>query len=234
MARDDALRLLLIVDYVFDWARDVYRPSILRQLKSLTIGEAHDQVSLASDSDIFSLGRNISNWIQPPPTTVDELNLDERSTIPTPVLGYPSILKLPIPNNKLGLLRSTPLVNSRLSDEDLADTCCVLHPASLPAHRAAALIHEESPQNTISTESNMRIRERDAGVHDDVDFELAAQGVVSWNIILRLSANLKDPVSGFYFGRNKQRCDFVIGQHNINKKKSAMFISGYTSMNLVS
>lgn len=82
MAGDDALRLLLIVDYIFDWARDVYRPSILRQLKSLTIGEAYDHTSLVSDSDIFSLGRNISNWIQPPPSAVDELDSDEQSTVP--------------------------------------------------------------------------------------------------------------------------------------------------------
>jgi hypothetical protein len=63
----------LIVDYIFDWARDVYRPSILRKLKFLAIGEAYDHISQVSDSDIFSL--------------VDELDFDEQSTVPISGLG---------------------------------------------------------------------------------------------------------------------------------------------------
>jgi hypothetical protein len=185
----------LIVDYVFDWARDIYRPSILRQLKSLTIGKAYDQVSLASDSDIFSLGRNISNWIQPPPSAVDELDLDKRSTISTPVLRSPSIFNRPIRNNEFGKLRFASPFKYRLRAEELADTCCVLHAASLPALQATVLIHEETSQNRINTDS-----------------ELATIGFYS-NIKLRLSANLKGHNGGFYFGRNKQLCDFVIGEH---------------------
>lgn len=87
MDRDDALQLLLIVDYVFDWARDVYRPLILRQLKSLTTDKPYDQVSMVSDSDIFSLREKIASWIQPPPSTIDQLNTDEDSTIPSTELG---------------------------------------------------------------------------------------------------------------------------------------------------
>ena len=196
MNRDDALSLLLIVDYVFDWARDVYRPSILRQLKSLAIGKAYDQVSLASDSDIISLGRNISNWIQPPPSIVDELDLDERYCNTTPVLGYPSILNRPVTNDELGKLRPISLVKYGLSDEALADTCCILQPASPTALQMTALIHEETIQNTVR------------GYVD-----LATGGFVSWNIVLRLSAKTKDHAGGFYFGRNKQRCDFVISEH---------------------
>lgn len=49
--RDGSLRLLLIIDYVFDWARDIYRPNILHDLKTLV---ARDTAGLAEDSDIFS------------------------------------------------------------------------------------------------------------------------------------------------------------------------------------
>jgi hypothetical protein len=198
MNRDDALSLLLIVDYVFDWARDVYRPSILRQLKSLAIGKAYDQVSLASDSDIFSLGRNrrnISNWIQPPPSNVDKLDLNERSSNLTPVLVSPGILNHPILNNELGELRSTSLFSSGFSDEDLAVICCVLQPLSSSAFQAASLIHKETPENTVVTKS------------------LIGDHSLSWNIILRLSTTRKDHNGSFYFGRNKQRCDFVISEH---------------------
>ena len=73
---DNALQLLLIVDYVADWARDIYRPSILKHLKSTVSQIAYDQVSLSNDSDVYSMrsanpnGR-ISNWIPAPPTIMD-------------------------------------------------------------------------------------------------------------------------------------------------------------------
>jgi hypothetical protein len=211
MNRDDALSLLLIVDYVFDWARDVYRPSILRQLKSLAIGKAYDQVSLASDSDIFSLGRNISNWIQPPPSAVGELDLDEWSSISTSVLRYPGILNRPainVINDELGKPRPM-LVKYHLSDEDLADTCCILEPSSFPALRMTALIHEETPQNTVSQNT-------------------VSGTVLSWDIILRLSANVKDDAGGFSFGRKKQRCDFLIGENRrISGIHFTIFVNQY-------
>jgi hypothetical protein len=42
---------LLIVDYIFDWARDIYRESIVSELRSLS---ASDTQSLTNDSDIYS------------------------------------------------------------------------------------------------------------------------------------------------------------------------------------
>jgi hypothetical protein len=51
-SREGALNLLLIVDYIFDWARDIYRESIISQLRSLS---ASDTPSLANDSDIYSM-----------------------------------------------------------------------------------------------------------------------------------------------------------------------------------
>ena len=47
------------MDYIFDWARDVYRPSILKQLKSLAAHVSYDEVSLVSDHDIASLRNGI-------------------------------------------------------------------------------------------------------------------------------------------------------------------------------
>jgi hypothetical protein len=113
MSKDSALQLLLIVDYIFDWARDIYRPSILRQLKSLASGEAYDQISLANDSDIMSMRRHVSDWIQPPPSTVGS-DFDAESANPTVVLDHQNLLPIQIPNTKLGTLRSASLVNSRV------------------------------------------------------------------------------------------------------------------------
>jgi hypothetical protein len=45
------------MDYIFDWARDLYRAVIYRQLKTLTTDNASDSTSIDSDSDIYSLAR---------------------------------------------------------------------------------------------------------------------------------------------------------------------------------
>ena len=60
---DSTLQLLLIIDYIYDWARDVFRPSIISQLAKLA-NPAQDEDRLHdngfttadTDSDIFSLG----------------------------------------------------------------------------------------------------------------------------------------------------------------------------------
>ncbi|RBR04385.1 hypothetical protein FVER53590_27552 [Fusarium verticillioides] len=56
---DSALQLLLIVDYIADWARDIYREGIARSLLKLA---SHDTQSLVRDADIFSLAGNVKEW----------------------------------------------------------------------------------------------------------------------------------------------------------------------------
>jgi hypothetical protein len=97
---------VLIVDYILDWARDVYRPSILRHLKSITTGKAYDEISLAADSDVFSMRRHISSWIPAPPSTIDESELEEN-------LGPSNALSIPMPNTKLGTVRSAAISEFR-------------------------------------------------------------------------------------------------------------------------
>ncbi|KAJ5645636.1 hypothetical protein N7507_011647 [Penicillium longicatenatum] len=58
---DGALQLLLLVDYIFDWARDIYRNAIINELNTLATGEITDK-----DPDLFStISRRmsrISSW----------------------------------------------------------------------------------------------------------------------------------------------------------------------------
>jgi hypothetical protein len=93
-----------------DWARDIYRIAIMRQLKSLVTGQPVDEVSLA-DSDMFSMRRGISNWIPAPPSTVFD-GFAESSHItndedcpPAMMLEDQALLDIPIPNTKLGSVR---------------------------------------------------------------------------------------------------------------------------------
>jgi hypothetical protein len=54
MTRDGALQLLLMVDYVVDWARDVYREDIITSLRSLASGDNDLASTFYPDTDIIS------------------------------------------------------------------------------------------------------------------------------------------------------------------------------------
>ncbi|KAF4631105.1 hypothetical protein G7Y89_g7026 [Cudoniella acicularis] len=78
LTQDEALQLLLLVDYIFDWARDVYREDIIKELRVLASGENGNASTMYTDSDIYST-RHIDSMHQP-----DEANgnLDEFKQIP--------------------------------------------------------------------------------------------------------------------------------------------------------
>jgi hypothetical protein len=112
------VQLLLLVDYVFDWARDVYRPSILRRLKSLATGKACDQISLTTDSNIASLKRqntHISDWIQPPPDGSLDKRIGPKAWIEQTLLPLPLVLNTPI------MLRSADHIEFKLDAVYITD-----------------------------------------------------------------------------------------------------------------
>ena len=103
--------------------------------------------------------------------------------------------------------------DSDLSDEDAGEILCIFHPASLSAIQVAANITEAAPEHTVSrAEMPLRIMGLDAGqeIISPDTMVLAEQGLVTRDLALRLSAKLKDPLAGFVFGRNVERCDFVL------------------------
>lgn len=58
---DGSLQLLLLVDYIFDWARDNYRPDIIRLLRGLATGENDAASIIYADTDVYSTrAENIS------------------------------------------------------------------------------------------------------------------------------------------------------------------------------
>ncbi|KAI1764531.1 hypothetical protein GGR53DRAFT_530350 [Hypoxylon sp. FL1150] len=90
--QDSALQLILIVDYIMDWARDIYRPSIIRELKSLASEKAYDEVSLGLESDIYSVNNRVLDWIQPPASNSDfEEHLETVPEDPEPHASAPPI-----------------------------------------------------------------------------------------------------------------------------------------------
>ncbi|GCB27320.1 hypothetical protein AAWM_10205 [Aspergillus awamori] len=117
--KDNALQLLLIVDYIMDWARDIYRVAILKQLQSLITGQAIDEISIV-DSEVFSMHRVVSNWIPAPSSTIfDGIEgpgefLDGEARLQMS-LDHRELLGVQIPNTKLGSIRSASVVDSRFA-----------------------------------------------------------------------------------------------------------------------
>ncbi|KAH7079882.1 hypothetical protein BKA63DRAFT_229876 [Paraphoma chrysanthemicola] len=59
---DEALQLVLIVDYIVDWARDIYRPSIMRQLMSVVDKGARSSYTIIEEPDILSIPDVAKSW----------------------------------------------------------------------------------------------------------------------------------------------------------------------------
>ncbi|VUC24619.1 unnamed protein product [Clonostachys rosea] len=53
-SRDGALQALLLVDYIFDWARDIYRHDIIRHLRVIATGNNDAATNTHADTDILS------------------------------------------------------------------------------------------------------------------------------------------------------------------------------------
>lgn len=98
-----ALQLLLVIDYIFDWARDVYRPAIATELRALTGSSSN---SLAADTDVFSLGDRFDPYW---PTNTDaSLDTPQRRPIDEQI---PEILSQY--DSQQGVVRSSRFVHAR-------------------------------------------------------------------------------------------------------------------------
>ncbi|KIX03692.1 uncharacterized protein Z518_07245 [Rhinocladiella mackenziei CBS 650.93] len=117
--KDASLQLLLIVDYIFDWARDIYRPSILRMLKSAASGVAYDQVTLANDSDIFSDGQRIANWIPAPPTSPNALVIRSDVSSGSNAADHESAIPVSKRNARLKTIREAMIFHATINFEGL-------------------------------------------------------------------------------------------------------------------
>jgi hypothetical protein len=70
---DEALQLILILDYIVDWARDIYRPNILRQLRMLTSSNHNETMTLPADPDVFSLNGDEQPWMRGLATDLEDM-----------------------------------------------------------------------------------------------------------------------------------------------------------------
>ncbi|PHH75056.1 hypothetical protein CDD82_4618 [Ophiocordyceps australis] len=99
--------------------------------------------------------------------------------------------------------------NSGFSDDEVSDVICILYPHSATARQEVLrMVQEASPY--IIGRDDADDMETDFTVEDEASrFDCHPNGRGNYAIILRLSAQVKDPVAGFTFGRNAARCDVV-------------------------
>ncbi|KAI8630291.1 hypothetical protein F5Y19DRAFT_474680 [Xylariaceae sp. FL1651] len=161
-----ALQLILIVDYIVDWARDTYRPFVLRALKSLSTGRDIDEVSVDLESCIPSATRNrVFEWLHQPSSRLDDE--EDLGTTPEPqeplnpteevdpeLLTHRNLYSIKdIPNTTLGSIRSATQVNFHFN------SLCILE-----ENVESLLILSGGPNEALSA-STLHARELDTLLH---------------------------------------------------------------------
>ena len=98
------------MDYIFDWARDIYREAIINELRQLA---SNNTTSLGNDSDVFSLQDRIAYWSQP--AQVQEQISDEESEFSKSSEPSTAIKQDPFKNfdSPCGVLRDATYIRSR-------------------------------------------------------------------------------------------------------------------------
>ena len=117
--------------------------------------------------------------------------------------------------------------NSGLTEADISDVMCILHPCSPAAFQIVATTAELSPQNVLQNDG--------FGDHDDVftksvleeqeTFILIGDGPTqAMDLALRFTARTINQTLGFVFGRNERMCDIVLAT-DTHKRVSNMHFS---------
>ncbi|KAJ6100060.1 hypothetical protein N7467_001595 [Penicillium canescens] len=121
---DQSLQLLLIVDYIFDWARDIYRPAILGELDVLATGDI-----TATDPGVFStMSSRIASWMNAS---------TEGQTTQVSTFGEPPDLNYLKVVSQEGVIRDAHVIESRhvglKITEDDVDTFLLSFPCAKAA-----------------------------------------------------------------------------------------------------
>ncbi|TKA22530.1 hypothetical protein B0A50_08070 [Salinomyces thailandicus] len=117
--------------------------------------------------------------------------------------------------------------NSGLSEADISDVMCILHPCSPAAFRIVATTAEISPFNVLQ---NNGYGDYDDGLtrsalEEQETFILNNEGGASqaMDLALRFSADTINPTLGFVFGRNVRICDIVLATDNLKRVSNMHF-----------
>lgn len=114
--------------------------------------------------------------------------------------------------------RRIGIQNSGFSDDDIADIICLLLPYSDGARAELRDMALRTSQHIVDTENAAH---PNLWTADDAALKKNLAGEHA--IVLRLSAQVKDPLQGFTFGRNMHRCDVCLQNDPMKKLSNLHF-----------
>ena len=103
--------------------------------------------------------------------------------------------------------------NSGLSEADVSDVMCILHPCSPAAFHIVATTAERAPQNVLQNDGIGHYDDEltQSMLEEQETFILNSDGLNSaMDLALRFTAPIINPTLGFVFGRNERMCDIVL------------------------
>jgi serine/threonine protein kinase len=119
--------------------------------------------------------------------------------------------------------------NSGLTEEDIADLLCILHPCSPAAFRIVAHTANRSPHHVLQGHGYDRyddgvsqavLEEQETFILQPSTSTNAAQAM---DLALRFSATVIRPYMGFVFGRSAQFCDIVLDTDTVKRISNVHF-----------
>jgi serine/threonine protein kinase len=101
-------------------------------------------------------------------------------------------------------------------DNDVADIMCTLYPSSPAASQIVALTAQRKPQHILQNASLVSFA-------DGAPKHILEEHGTAQDLALRFSSDLVQPVLGFTFGRNPQKCDIVFSIDSIKRTSNLHF-----------
>ncbi|KAK3675502.1 Protein kinase protein rad53 [Recurvomyces mirabilis] len=116
--------------------------------------------------------------------------------------------------------------NSGLSDADISDVICILHPCSPAAFQIVARTAERSPHNVLQNDGFAEYDDEltQSMLEEQETFILNTEGSnQAMDLALRFSTEVISPTLGFVFGRNQKTCDIALAQDTYKRVSNMHF-----------
>jgi serine/threonine protein kinase len=116
--------------------------------------------------------------------------------------------------------------NSGLTEADISDVICILHPCSPAAFKIVATTAERSPHNVLQNDGFDHFNDglTQSALEEQETFILGADAPhQAMDLALRFSTRTVNPQTGFIFGRNSDMCDIVMATDTFKRVSNIHF-----------
>lgn len=116
--------------------------------------------------------------------------------------------------------------NSGLTEADISDVICILHPCSPAAFKIVATTAERSPHNVLQNDGFNHFNDglTQSALEEQETFILGADAPhQAMDLALRFSTKTVNPRTGFIFGRNGDMCDIVMATDTCKRVSNVHF-----------